>query len=392
MKFFRRSDGPDGNQGLKGSELSPLQLAERAGRLRDLAVLSLFLHTAGSREEVVAQFLERSPQVTGAVVTYPLLLDKRRDLLESSALNQVDDVGLEQASMAAGISLADLEFPLPLRSWRRSVMEGGEVVLASKLNDAIGDVIGKKACEEIQRSTHISKVAAVPLIMEGESFGLCLFLFSNAEPDVEVLELAAGHFTLTLKNQASGQSSTRLGGIDPVSWAQSRGYFLESLESEIVRSRRYGRSLSLVLFDVDDFADFNASYGRTLGDRVLRAVAMAIGASIAPPEVVARYGADEFVVLLPETNRAAAVSLTASIVGKLAGLSVFDSSSDKKAVVSASVAIVCYPEDGASRDELLAAAEMDLEQSKEERRAAKEAKPALTPVQQLRLASSRYTS
>jgi diguanylate cyclase (GGDEF)-like protein len=353
-------------------------------------VLSLFLHSAGTLEEMLSLFLERSPRVTGAVVTYPLLLDRRRDVLTAQRLLNIEDQGLEQASIAAEQNLADFEFDMPLRSWRRSVMEGGEVMIVDDLKDVMADVIGKQACEQIRQRLSITKVAVVPLVMEGEAFGLCVFLYSGQEPDIEILELAAGHCTLALKDLMIGEETTRFGGIDPVTWAHSRGYFLETLEAEVLRARRFGRGLSLVFFDIDDFGEFNTNYGHTLGDRMLRSVAMTLSGSVALPECVARYGGDEFALLLPESNRAAAVQLTAKIIDKLDNLSVFENAAGERQGLSVSVAVVSYPEDGSTREELLTAAEIALEQAKEERRAERTPRRELTPVQQLRLAGRRH--
>ncbi len=365
------------------------EVRERAERLNELAVLGLFIHSAGTMEEMLSLFLERSPRVTGAVVTYPLLLDRRRNVLQALALANIEDQGIEQACLAADVNLADVEYALPLRSWRQEVMEAGEVVLTEDLRQILGDEIEREACDQIRKMLQVTKIAVVPLVMEGETFGLCVFLFSGVEPDVEILELAAGHCTLALKDLMAGEAITRFGGIDPVTWVHSRGFFLETLEAEVVRARRYGRGLSLVLFDMDEFADFNVSYGHTLGDRVLRAVAMALSGSIAVPEMVARYGGDEFALLLPETNRAGAVELTSAIVQRLNCLSVFDGTSGEKQGISASIAIVSYPEDGGSRDELLAAAEIAIEQAKQERKEMMAPERLLTPVQQLRLSGRR---
>jgi diguanylate cyclase (GGDEF)-like protein len=380
---LRRATRPEARRDRPGNNAALRELTER---LNELAVLSLFLHSAGTPEEMLSLFLERSPRVTGAVVTYPLLRDRRRDLLSAQRLESIDDAGLDQASVAAGENMADLEFPMPLRSWRRSVMEGGEVVLTDDLRQVFGETLSKQACDQIRSRLEITKTAVVPLVMEGEAFGLCVFLFSGTEPDIEVLELAAGHCTLALKALITGEETTRYGGIDPVTWVHSRGFFLEALESEVVRARRFGRGLSLVFFDIDDFGEFNANYGHTLGDRLLRSIAMTLTSSIALPELVARYGSDEFAVLLPESNRAAAVEITSRIVERIKALSVFESAAGHSSV---SVAIVSFPEDGASREELTMAGEQLLEQSKAEHRAALQPARELSDVQQLRMANRR---
>lgn len=403
MKLFSRQKRPEGldpdelrrstrPERRSTANLSPDAAREQAERLRELGVLSLFLHSAGTPEEMLALFLERAPRVTGAVVTYPLLLDKRREVLTAQRLASIEDQGLEQACIAAQENLADLDFPLGLRSWRREVMESGEAALANDLYDVFDEVLSHEQCDLIKESLDVTSVAVVPLVMEGEAFGLCVFIFSRNEPDIEVLELAVGHCTLAIKDLMAGEETTRFGGIDPVTWAHSRGYFLEALESEVVRARRFNRGLSLVFFDIDDFGKFNADFGHSLGDRLLRAVAMSLAGAISLPELVSRYGGDEFVLLLPESNRAVAVELTSQIIDRLTALSVFEDQSSQTFGVPVSAAIVSYPEDGGSREELLTAAEIALEQAKAERREMNAPHRQLTPVQQLRMASRRHSA
>src|SRR5207302_1821432 len=77
-------------------------LEEAAGAIfgPDSSVLSLFIHSAGTLEEMFSLFLERAPRVSGAVVTYPLLLDRRRDILHANPLANITDAGIEQACLA----------------------------------------------------------------------------------------------------------------------------------------------------------------------------------------------------------------------------------------------------------------------------------------------------
>lgn len=385
---LRRATRPEQSHRVR----TPGETQEYAERLHELAVLSLFLHSAGTLEEMLSMFLERSRPATGAIVTYPLLHDRRRDVLVADRLAEIQDPGIEQASMAANESLADLEYPLALRSWRRLVMEGGEVAVTDDLRDVMEDVVGREACDQIKSKLEITRVAVVPLVMEGEAFGLCVFMFTRMEPDIEILELAVGQCTLAIKSLLVGEEATRFGGIDPVTWSHSRGFFLEALEVEVVRAQRYNRGLSLILFDIDDFTAFNENYGHSMGDRLLRSVAMGLAGCVSMPELVARYGGDDFAVLLPESNRAAAVGLASIMVDRLASMQVFDLGANGANGASVSVSVVSYPEDGNSRDELLAAAELGLEQAKEEKRQANAPVRHLSDVQHLRLNGKKSTA
>ena len=83
----------------------------------------------------------------------------------------------------------------------------------------------------------------------------------------------------------------------------SRRYFEEALEREIVRSQRHRRPLSLVMFDIDRFKSINDEHSHLVGNEVIREVCRRVAPSIRRDEVFARWGGEEFVVLLPEANR-----------------------------------------------------------------------------------------
>ena len=87
-----------------------------------------------------------------------------------------------------------------------------------------------------------------------------------------------------------------------------------------------------------------------------------------------------------------AVELTSAIVHRLEELNVFETGASEMKGISSSVAIVSYPEDGGTREELLASAEIMLNESKEERRLMRMPKRQLTPVQELRMNGRRHTA
>ena len=382
----RRVDAPRAS----GSDV-PEDAAE-AGRQscdhqRRLNVLALLLHSTGSIEEMLSVLAEKGPSVTGASVVYPLLLDKRRDVLHAKPLQGNSIPSLDTLSAALEMEASELEFPLPVQSLRRRTLEGGEVEMAASLHDLLEDVVGKPACEAVQQALRPKHVVLAPMVMDGDPLGLLVFLFEEEEFDRELLELLAGHTTLALKNLADLEEMGRFGEVDQVTWLYNRRYFLEALEREILRAKRYRRPLSLIFLDIDRFSEFKENYGLSLGDRLLRSVGMLLAESVTEPEVVAHFDGDEFTLLLPEVNRAAAVSITTSLMARLGQVTVFGGSGSPEPV-SASVAIVCYPEDGATPRDLIAAADSGLEEAKKEKAAATpEPDPVETASKPVRRAS-----
>jgi diguanylate cyclase (GGDEF)-like protein len=112
--------------------------------------------------------------------------------------------------------------------------------------------------------------------------------------------------------QALAQSETRLKAllaneqelsrVDPLTMVPNRRGFYESLEKERVRTVRYHRPVTLGYIDVDNFKKMNDTYGHTMGDDLLIAVAATVRTNLRTSDVVARLGGDEFAVLLPETD------------------------------------------------------------------------------------------
>ena len=183
------------------------------------------------------------------------------------------------------------------------------------------------------------------MLVEGEPYGIVVFGFDHVDIDAEIIELLVGHFTLSLRDIATQEDTARFNDIDPVTWVYNRRFIGEAIENELIRCGRYAKALSLVVLDLDDFGKFNAQYGQSMGDRLLRSAAVSLAESVSPPEIVARLDDDEFAVLLPETNRAAAVSVATRLLASLSQVSAFGSDGSPEPL-KASVAIVCFPEDG----------------------------------------------
>lgn len=118
-------------------------------------------------------------------------------------------------------------------------------------------------------------------------------------------ELVALHRDLAKKNIELERLNTeikKLAVTDPLTDLYNRRGFLEIGEKEIERARRFGRPLSVLMFDLDHFKNINDSYGHAVGDRVLQQVSARCRRQLRSVDIVCRYGGDEFTALLPESH------------------------------------------------------------------------------------------
>jgi diguanylate cyclase (GGDEF)-like protein len=95
--------------------------------------------------------------------------------------------------------------------------------------------------------------------------------------------------------------------VDHLTGALTRRGFVDQAEKEMERARRYGRATSLVMLDVDHFKRVNDTYGHAVGDQALQQIVRIAEATLRPSDLFGRLGGEEFALLLPETNGAAAV-------------------------------------------------------------------------------------
>lgn len=89
---------------------------------------------------------------------------------------------------------------------------------------------------------------------------------------------------------------------DPLTGLYNRRYFMEQLEQEFKRSRRYERDLSLLMIDIDFFKRINDTYGHQTGDLVLRKISSIVESQLRDADLAFRFGGEEFMVILPETS------------------------------------------------------------------------------------------
>lgn len=136
----------------------------------------------------------------------------------------------------------------------------------------------------------------------------------------------------------------------------------DSLTQELLRGRRFGHPVSILFIDLDHFKRVNDQYGHLAGTALLVAIAERLTQNIRKVDSAYRYGGDEFVLLLVETNRAGARSVAARIQSALAAP--FLAATGQPIDVTVSIGVAGYPDDGSEADEILAAADRALYRAK----------------------------
>ena len=166
--------------------------------------------------------------------------------------------------------------------------------------------------------------------------------------------------TVGREQRRARDAAIRLSTIDALTGLYNRTFFFSALEREIARGDRSGRAFCLVMLDLDDLKSVNDRFGHLAGDQVLRGVSDIVKGGVRKIDVAARYGGDEFVALLPETDPTGGWVLAEKIRQTVAeqGMPGIDPSP------TVSVGVVSYPADGRSADALLVSADRAMYASK----------------------------
>jgi len=165
--------------------------------------------------------------------------------------------------------------------------------------------------------TETQSVLAVPMKRGDKTIGMlsaqCFETNAFDEHDQQLLEMLTSHAQLALENANLFAEVQRLAITDGLTGLHNRFYFDQQLSLEFDRARRYERSLGMVLIDPDNFKQVNDQFGHPAGDVVLMMFAELIKNGARKSDIVARYGGDEFVILLPETDLPGTISLAEKI-------------------------------------------------------------------------------
>jgi diguanylate cyclase (GGDEF)-like protein len=188
----------------------------------------------------------------------------------------------------------------------------------------------------------------VPLQGTEEPIGVLVVDYDHNEPikesDLDMLAGLTSSAVLAIENSRLHGRVQRMANLDGLTGIFNHRYFQESLRQKLSAAKELDQTVSLLMIDVDDFKSFNDTYGHRQGDLGLKSVALALEASVRQWDgLVARYGGDEFVVILPRADSETAAQVGLEIKRGVASRTKAELSEHRLPGLTVSIGIATFP-------------------------------------------------
>ena len=199
-------------------------------------------------------------------------------------------------------------------------------------------------------------VLAVPLLSEGRAIGVIGLVSRTvgafSRRDLTLVQAIAAQIAAAIEVAELHERLKRAANTDVLTGLHNYRYFYDRLEEEIARSERRATPLAVAYFDIDGLKRVNDSHGHLAGDEVLRTLGRVIAGNVRAEDVPARYGGDEFAIVMPETPRDEAERVVARLMELVDHTEVKVGSTHLK-MPARSWGVASYPVDGTTARELV---------------------------------------
>jgi diguanylate cyclase (GGDEF)-like protein len=217
--------------------------------------------------------------------------------------------------------------------------------LAQEKRIKIRDYIEKQ--DNVPEFLTIGSMLSVPMLYQGKTVGVMDFFHPelNAfDDDDAALSHALGALAaVALVNADLYEATLELATSDPLTGVLNRRAMERLLDAEVNRAERFGTPLALLMIDVDHFKNFNDRMGHVVGDLVLKEVAHRLKQSIRKVDAVARFGGEEFCVILPQTDARQALEVAHKLCIAIRAIEIRGSSKQPLGHFSISVGVAVFP-------------------------------------------------
>ena len=219
--------------------------------------------------------------------------------------------------------------------------------------------LDKRFCSRMDKQTHFKtrSLMCVPIKSQGRVIGVLEVVNKiTGEPftkeDLNLLMRLVDQAALTIERTTLYQKMAELVVTDDLTKLFNTRYLNRTIETEIQRSDRYKTSVSLIFIDIDYFKNINDQHGHLIGSKILVELGQLIIKCLRSIDIVARYGGDEFVVVLPQTPPKAAVQI-AERIRKSVEHNTFLKKEGYALKMTASFGVASYPESAKTKEDLI---------------------------------------
>ncbi|MDP2279471.1 MAG: sensor domain-containing diguanylate cyclase, partial [Nitrospirota bacterium] len=288
--------------------------------------------------EILAAVMRKTKEIIGAEAWSVLVVDETTGDL---VFERADTKKVEKYRLKLGEGIA---------GW---VAQEGIPVIVPDVS------LDKRFCSRMDKQTHFKtrSLMCVPIKSQGRVIGVLEVVNKvTGEPftkeDLNLLMRLVDQAALTIERTTLYQKMAELVVTDDLTKLFNTRYLNRTIETEIQRSNRYKTSISLIFIDIDYFKNINDQHGHLIGSKILVELGQLIIKCLRSIDIVARYGGDEFVVVLPQTTPKAAV-LIAERIRKSVEHNTFLKKEGYALKMTASFGVASYPESAKTKEDLI---------------------------------------
>jgi diguanylate cyclase (GGDEF)-like protein len=291
--------------------------------------------------DILTKIMKKTKEMTKAEAWSILLVDKETGELvfEKTESKKAKEIRKFRLKIGEGIAgwVAQEGIPVVVPDVSRDERFFG------KIDSAIHFKTKSLMCVPIKIKDQVIGVMEVVNKTTGEPF---------TKEDLDLLMRLVDQTAIAIERASLYQKMAELAITDDLTKLFNTRYLNRTMETEIQRSSRYNTSVSLIFMDIDYFKLVNDQYGHLVGSKVLVEIGQLLIKNLRSIDIVARYGGDEFVIVLPQTPPNAAKQI-AERMRKIIEQNIFLKKEGYSLKITASFGVASYPESAKSKEELL---------------------------------------